>query len=177
MDNSLKTKEKPPEEGGYPPHTRGKTKTFLIGKELKTNDLHHTAADRASGPATNPHPNPRIAVAEGRVKPLARLLTLRYGPAGDSAPRLRLKASSMTERFPFGPSTRPAPPLSLLNSASPRSARSSPGRGTRRSGPWTARTDLESSATRERGFKSKGEGPLEQAPGGACPNARVETLC
>ena len=25
--------------------------------------------------------------------------TLRYGPAGDSAPRLRLKASSMAERF------------------------------------------------------------------------------
>ena len=33
--------------------------------------------------------------------------TLRYGPAGDSAPRLRLKAAGMTERFPFGPSTRP----------------------------------------------------------------------
>ena len=33
--------------------------------------------------------------------------TLRYGPAGDSAPRLRLKASSMAERFlsarPHGP--------------------------------------------------------------------------
>ena len=28
---------------------------------------------------------------------------LRYGPAGDSAPRLRLKAAGMTERFPFGP--------------------------------------------------------------------------
>ena len=25
--------------------------------------------------------------------------TLRYGPAGDSAPRLRLKASGMAERF------------------------------------------------------------------------------
>ena len=36
--------------------------------------------------------------------------TLRYGPAGDSAPRLRLKASSMAERFPFGPSTRPECP-------------------------------------------------------------------
>ena len=30
---------------------------------------------------------------------------LRYGPAGDSAPRLRLKASGMAERLPFGPST------------------------------------------------------------------------
>ena len=28
--------------------------------------------------------------------------TPRYGPAGDSAPRLRLKASGMAERFPFG---------------------------------------------------------------------------
>ena len=25
---------------------RGKTKPFLIGKELKTKDLHHTAAER-----------------------------------------------------------------------------------------------------------------------------------
>ena len=28
--------------------------------------------------------------------------TLRCGPAGDSAPRLRLKAAGMAERFPFG---------------------------------------------------------------------------
>ena len=47
----------------------------------------------------------------------------------------------------------------------------------RRSEPLTARTDLESSATRERGFKSEGEGPVEEAPGGACADARVETLC
>ena len=47
-----------------------------------------------------------------------RLPTLRYGPAGDSAPRLRLKAAGMSERFPFGPSTRPDPPFSLVNSAS-----------------------------------------------------------
>ena len=33
--------------------------------------------------------------------------TLRYGPTGDSAPQLRLKAAGMAERFPFGPSTRP----------------------------------------------------------------------
>ena len=67
-------------------------------------------------------------------------------------------------------------PLFLLNSASPGSARSRPGRGTRRSGPLTARTDLESSATRKRGFKSEGEGPLEKAPGGACADARGDTL-
>ena len=33
-----------------------KTNTFLIGKELKTKDLRHTAADRASGSATKPRP-------------------------------------------------------------------------------------------------------------------------
>ena len=33
--------------------------------------------------------------------------TLRYGPAGDSAPRRRLKAAGMIERLPFGPFTRP----------------------------------------------------------------------
>ena len=41
---------------------------------------------------------------EPRGSPLSRL---RYGPAGDSAPQLRLKASSMSERFlsarPHGP--------------------------------------------------------------------------
>ena len=31
---------------------RGKTKSFLIGKELKTNALHHTAARLASGLGT-----------------------------------------------------------------------------------------------------------------------------
>ena len=84
--------------------------------------------------------------------------TLRYGPAGDSAPRLRLKASGMTERFPFGPASTARkstprcpfgriaiygyrtlsndiksladlyPPFSLINSHLFRSARSSPGR-------------------------------------------------
>ena len=50
MDNSLKTNEKPPEEGGYHPPAKSKTKTFLTGKKLKTNDLRKTAAERASGP-------------------------------------------------------------------------------------------------------------------------------
>ena len=47
---------------------------------------------------------------EPRGSPRSRL---RYGPAGDSAPRLRLKASSMAEREPFGPSTRPEPTTPL----------------------------------------------------------------
>ena len=63
---------------------------------------------------------------EPRGSPLSRL---RYGPAGDSAPRLRLKASSMAEREPFGPSTRPEPPLFPREQRPPLgSARSSPGR-------------------------------------------------
>ena len=73
-----------------------KTKPFLIGKNLKTKDLHHTAAERASGPTTKPNPKPeskpRIASAKGRVKPLARLLrcatalrvTAPLGPHGAS---------------------------------------------------------------------------------------------
>ena len=85
--------------------------------------------------------------------------TLRYGPTGDSAPRLRLKAAGMTERFPFCPSTRP--PLS------PREQRVSPDRpaavqgAKRRSEPLTARTDLQSSAARERGFKKTKPGDPE----------------
>ena len=33
-----------------------KIKPFPIGKELKTKDLHHTAADRTSEPVTKPRP-------------------------------------------------------------------------------------------------------------------------
>ena len=46
MDNSLKTKEKPPEEGELGPSAKGKTKIFLIGKKLKITDLRQTAAER-----------------------------------------------------------------------------------------------------------------------------------
>ena len=67
MDNSLKKRETTG-RGGLTPPAKGKTKTFLIGKELKTKDLHHTAAERASGPTTKPNPKPRIASAKGRVK-------------------------------------------------------------------------------------------------------------
>ena len=133
MDNSLKTKEKPLEAGGASPPVKGKTKLFLIGKELKTNTLRHTAAERGNRPTTKPNPKPEskpllatIACAlpaaaqydetaksfhllppdslrPGASQAAGAAPTLRYGPAGDSAPRLRLKASSMAERFPFGP--------------------------------------------------------------------------
>ena len=87
MDNSLKTKrETTGSKGGLTPPAKHKTKTFLIGKELKTNALHHTAAERASGPTTKPNPKPEskpwIASAKGRVKPLARLLRCALRPCG-----------------------------------------------------------------------------------------------
>ena len=90
---------------------------------------------------------------EPRGSPLSRL---RYGPAGDSAPRLRLKATGMTERFLSGPSTRPEPPLF------PREQRVSPDRpaavqgAKRRSVPLTARTDLELFETRGKGVQERG---------------------
>ena len=39
MDNSLKTKEKTPKRGGLAPPAKGKTKTFLIGKETENKRL------------------------------------------------------------------------------------------------------------------------------------------
>ena len=78
MDKLAENKRETTQERELRPPAKGKTKTFLIGKELKTKDLHHTAAERASGPTTKPNPKPeskpRIASAKGRVKPLARLL-------------------------------------------------------------------------------------------------------
>ena len=57
MDNSLKKKETPG-SGGLTPPAKGKTKTFLIGKKLKTKDLLRTAAERTSGPTTKSTPKP-----------------------------------------------------------------------------------------------------------------------
>ena len=57
-----------------------------MDNSLKTKDLRHTAAERASGPPTKPHPNPRIASAKRRVKPLARLLRCATALRVDSAP-------------------------------------------------------------------------------------------
>ena len=59
------------EQGKAP--RKGKTKPFLIGKELKKKDLRHAAERRASGSLPKPESKTRIAYAERRVKPLARL--------------------------------------------------------------------------------------------------------
>ena len=58
MNNSLKTKEKPPKRGANAPHEKAKLKTFLIGKELKTKDLLQTAAERWKTERQNPTQNP-----------------------------------------------------------------------------------------------------------------------
>ena len=39
---------------------KAKSKPFPIGKELTIKDLRHTAAERASGPATKPNPKPEF---------------------------------------------------------------------------------------------------------------------
>ena len=91
MDNSLKTKEKTPKRGANTPPRKGKTKTFLIGKELKTKDLRKTTANRASGPTTKPESKPPDSRSREASQAAGAAPTLRYGPAGDSAPRLRLK--------------------------------------------------------------------------------------
>ena len=87
MDNSLKRKH--PREGLTPPR-KGKTKTFLIGKELKINDLLRTAAERTSEPPTKT----RIKTpGERRVKPLARFSTLSVARILGSGRAERLRSS------------------------------------------------------------------------------------
>ena len=94
MDNSLKKKEKTPKRGANAPPRKSKTKTFLIGKELKTKDLHNTAAERPSGPGNKSKPTGPDSLRQGASQAAGAAPTLRYGPAGDSAPRLRLKFRS-----------------------------------------------------------------------------------
>ena len=111
MDNSLKTKEKTTERGGLTPPAKGETKTFPIGKKLKTKDLQKTAAERGKPDDNETQPKTRIKPPDSLRREASQAAgaapTLRYGPAGDSAPRLRLKAAGMTERFL---SARPPPP-------------------------------------------------------------------
>ena len=60
MDNSLKTKEKTAKAEGLTPPAKSKTKTFLIGKVLKTKDLLRISGcwrgvcSSGSGSATKP---------------------------------------------------------------------------------------------------------------------------
>ena len=103
MDNSLKTKEKPPKEGASGPPAKGKTKTFLIVKKLKTNNLRHTAAERGNRGDNKTQPETTDSLRQGASQGAP---TLRYGPAGDSASQLQLKAAwERRDRPPptFGP--------------------------------------------------------------------------
>ena len=101
MDNSLKRETTG--SGGLTPPQKGKTKPFLIGKELKTKDLQQTAAERGKRNDNKTQPKTPDSLRQGASQAAGAAPTLRYGPTGDSAPRLRLKAAGMTERFPFGP--------------------------------------------------------------------------
>ena len=65
------------------PDQKTKTKTFLIGKELKTKDLRKTAANRASGPTTKPESKPPDSLRREASQAAGAAPTLRYGPAGD----------------------------------------------------------------------------------------------
>ena len=109
MDNSLKKIDR-----NHPKNApaKVKTKTFLIGKETENKRLtaNRGGTDRASGPRPKPESKPPDSLRQGASQAAGAAPTLRYGPAGDSAPPLQLKAAGMTERFPFGPSHTARPP-------------------------------------------------------------------
>ena len=63
-----------------------KTKPFLMGKELKTKDLHHTTAERASGATTKPQPKTPDSLRRGASQAAGAAPTLRYGPARVTPP-------------------------------------------------------------------------------------------
>ena len=99
--------------------------------------------------------NQGIASTEARRQGALRLLRFAAALAGDSTPLLRLKRLGMAERF-LSARTRPETTTPLFPRKQPffGSARSGPGRGTRRSEPLTARTDLESCSTRGKGYRT-----------------------
>ena len=90
MDNSLEKRETTG-RGELTPPAKGKTKTFLIGKKLKTKDLLHTAAERGNRDDNKNQPKTPDSLRQGASQAASAAPTLRYGPAGDSAPRLRLR--------------------------------------------------------------------------------------
>ena len=61
---SLRPQGKEREDFDFWASVRGKIKTFLIGKELKTKDLRQTAAERGKNGTTKPNPKPRTASAK-----------------------------------------------------------------------------------------------------------------
>ena len=106
MDNLLKTKEKTPREGLTPSPGKDKTKTFLIGKELKRTNLRHTAERQASGSPQKPESKPPDSLHREASQAAGAAPTLRYGPAGDSAPWPAAPRSAVALASP----TPPTPP-------------------------------------------------------------------
>ena len=118
-DNSLKTKEKPPKrgEGGggggggglTPPPSRGKIKTFLIGKELKPKDLRQTAVGSGKRITPKPESKPPDSLRREASQAATRLLrcatALRVtAPHGCGSRRLVWPKGSLSAR-PHGPNT------------------------------------------------------------------------
>ena len=68
-----------------------KSKPFLIDKELKTNDLRQTAVGSGKRITPKPESKPPDSLRREASQAAGAAPTLRYGPAGDSAPRLRLR--------------------------------------------------------------------------------------
>ena len=137
------------EPGADAPPQKGKTKTFLIGKRLKTKDLQKTSDGSGKRPRhQNQNQNPRIAYAERRVKPLARLLRcatalLVTAPLGCGS------GVWYGRKVPFRPvhtarsnlTTRSIHPLSPREQRRPSDRPGAVQGAKRRSEPLTARTD------------------------------------
>ena len=76
------------------PPAKGETTTFLIDKQLKTQDLHHTAAEQGKRDDNKTPPKTPDSLRQGASQAAGAAPTLRYGPAGDNAPPLRLKPAA-----------------------------------------------------------------------------------
>ena len=90
MDNSLETKEKTTGRGELTPPAKGKTKTFLIAKKLKTQDLRHTATDRGNRNDNKTQPQPPDSLRQGA------------GQAASAAPTLCATALRVTAPLGYG---------------------------------------------------------------------------
>ena len=66
MDNTLtENKRETTGREGLAPPAKSKTKAFLIGKKLKTNTLHHTAAERGKRDGNKTQPKTPDSLRQG----------------------------------------------------------------------------------------------------------------
>ena len=85
-----------------------------MDNSLKTKDLQKTAAERENRDGNKTQPKTPDSLRQGANQAAGAASTLRYGPAGDSAPQLRLKRLvwPFIIRLATRPrATRPEPPL------------------------------------------------------------------